>query len=519
MKYRHYITAILIWAATGLVVSFWYYQSLSEPPYQEVQNRLLWLKVKSENRVQFMERLPGLFHEYPSIGMALYFNDKMTLLGSAYDGERVSKRTYEMLVERYQGKGEISEATRNRLLKFTMPDQSRVILYVHDIFTEGSGPLWLFEYLLARKDGFKWYFILYLFTGVLLFLAYLISYFISTSLSGEAGKGAPGRDRHGRPKRSADFDYGAAPGGEDPWTRINEEFHFSEKAIALLDAIERRFPVKGVAYYSAEDGDWKGVVQKMGGITVRGSMVPVLSRSLIEPACRQSSLVLEAGKSVLIPLMHRGHLVGGIFARFAEPNTCSAADSRELVTMSGDFAQSVFLQRIYDLAVIDTDTEFHTYPYFHFLIQEKLKTSQHFVTIVFELSGINKVTPGTLKSWANLVRGELSAAGFEPELYARLDRGRFALVYNIKPKEGERSVRLNDLEAVPPVLRYCADRKIKRAGELLGGFFLRPVEMDDVHSYFRRLEYLMIHNKMGGDGFRLSGEENLPPQPVYRNAG
>lgn len=499
-----------LWAMTGVVVYFWGYQKLSNPSYEDLQNRLLWMKVRSEEPKAFIERLPEIFAKYPTVGAALYFNSRMNLIGSSYDGERFAERSYNALVEHYKGKGKLGEETKKRLMSFSMPDQSRVILYAD----ERQEALALIHFYLNKHPAMNWLIILYFFTGLVIFLMYLVS------LESRSSDGAPRRDRRGR----QEIDPSLYPnrynlGAGDPWTKINEEFHFSEKAIALLDAIEREFPVRGVAYYSLEDGQWCGVVQKMGGITIRGSSVPVLSPALIEAAKHRSSVVLEEGRSVLIPLKHRGHLVGAIFTRFSQPNHCAPEDEKKLAAICGDFAQSVFLQRIYDLAIIDTDTEFHTYPYFHFLIKEKLKTQSHFVTIVFEFSGINKVTPVALRGWARLVRGELGGAGFEPELYARIDRGKFALVYDTNTRGGEREVYLNKLERVPSILRKCTDAKIKGAGELLGGFFLRPAEMDDAGSYFKRLEYLMIHSKMGGEGFRLPENEMRSPEPVFPEAG
>jgi hypothetical protein len=292
---------------------------------------------------------------------------------------------------------------------------------------------------------------------------------------------------------------------------------FSEKMTALLDSIERRYPVKNVSYFSYESGKWISVMQKMGGIVVRGETIYMSKRLLAKlgEIDKVSAISLNQRRNLFIPLLYRSSLIGGIYLAFVDGFKGGEQIEQEITDLCTGFAHSIFLQRIYDIAVRDPDTDFFTYPYFYFMIKEWLKSNKQFATMVFEIEGIETATPKTMRRWAMNLQNTLKTLAQEGDLFARLDRGKFAIIFNLKPEIGG-EIRLNKLEDIPSLIQRTTGDTFQNARHLSGGFFIRPANMEDADSFMQRLEYQLINCRLSGSDFSTPRFEI--PKSVYPGA-
>lgn len=165
------------------------------------------------------------------------------------------------------------------------------------------------------------------------------------------------------------------------------------------------------------------------------------------------------------------------------------------------------MQRVYDKAVADPETDFYNYPYFYFMVKEKLGSSKKFAVVVFEIADLNRISPETTRAWAHDLVIELNREQLKPLVSARLDRAKFALLYEVhntsvkKVSDDENyaqetggKVDLIQLDEVPGTIQRVTRKSFKQTARLTGGFFIRPTNYEDAESFMQRLDYLLINS-------------------------
>lgn len=580
-KVKIYATILSLWIAVGIISTAYTYVRANQPEYKKLQAETLWLRVKVKTRTEFMEKLPVLFTKFPSVGGILYLNEKMSLLGSAHEPDRLSSPDYKLLLKAYTGKEAMPGRLRNRLHSITLPDQSRVSLYLQRTL---SWAAW-YRAMGMLYPNLEIMISAYLFILILFALGLLIARQpretpkLSHDLPEETlfTESLPDSESFSEQKVPEEklphenFSEKRAPEErpaqeipekkkpQNPLLRLftkdkstpkaskkgpetskkqhpkspkapkspSSELHFTERIYSLLDVMNRSYPLSCVTFYTTENGRWEGVVTKSGQIMVRGELFTELAPELMNKAKEEPWLIFpgedQKPEKVLISLLHRGHLIGGILAVLSSGQKATEEMCQELYTLAGEYAQSVFVQRLYDLAVNDSETGFYTYPYLYSVIKEKLQSSQHFAAVLFEVDPVESLSPETLRRWSEALAYGLKKEKLKPALIARLARGKFVLLYHLHHEHSlpherrESEIEAADLEGVLSYVRQLSASHLGKKSSLFGGFLIKPAVLKDTDDFFRRLEYLLINSRV--EEKFLSRPVASKPAPVFGRTG
>ena len=472
---------LFVWVLLGIFFSYYSYYKIVSVTNDVLTNKITQIQASSKNINEVLDKLPRIFNETPSTTVILVLNQKSKLLGSLYEPTRINMLDYNEILKTYKS---------TELKKFS---------YLRLPFSFGSS-IWVIsnkEISLTQAFGFMLKnnseLILIPITYVFIFIILLLGVIVDTS-----EKKPDMKIKSPAPKF-------LKSDGQKNYIAIANEKYLSSKILILLDMIEKNFSANSIAFYSRESGQWKHILEKTGNLVIKGdAAIEHLPREIIDLSDNSwREPLLSADKRLLfIPLHYRNLLFGLIRIQFT--GLASEIDSQildRLISLCTGYSDSLFMQRVYDKAVSDPETGFYNYPYFYFVVKEKLVSSQNFAVVVFEISSLNTVSPGTIRSWAQDVLQELSHEKLKPVVSARLDRAKFTLLYEIasekhteEEREHSEKTELSRLDEVPKIVQKITFKIFRHTAKLTGGFFLRPTNYEDADSFLQRLDYLLINS-------------------------
>jgi hypothetical protein len=480
---------LFIWVLSGMLATWFFYQNYATVADETMKNRIVQIQSFSKNTKEMLEKLPRIFSEAPATAAILILNQKSKLLGSLYEPTRINREDYDAILNTYKS---------TELKNFA---------YIHLPFTGGYS-IWVvckknislpqaFEFMLANNSKLILIPIVYVFA---LLLILMILWFEPTAKKLEIKDESNIPYVHEYHQSIDDKNYNV----------IANDKYISNKILLLMDMIEKNFSTSTIAFYSRESGKWKHVLEKTGNLSIKGDVavenLPGEILHLSDNTWREP-LLSHDKRLLFIPLHYRNLLFGLIRLQFT--GLASGLDKPsldKLIALCTRYSDSLFMQRVYDKAVADTETDFYNFPYFYFMIKEKLASAQNFAVVVFEIANLNRISPETTRSWAQDLILELNRAQLKPIVSARLDRAKFTLLYEIgfeTAKEGKTNednnepgakVDLIKLDEVPEIIQNVTHKYFKHTANLTGGFFIRPTNFEDADSFMQRLDYLLINS-------------------------
>lgn len=433
---------------------------------------------------QLLQRLPLIFNEYPSSAMILVLNQKSKLLGSLYEAERISQSDYNEILKNYK-------TMEYRKFQFVKVLTGSGI----SIWVIGNREIGIFNYIIARlKSNPGYIFILAAYTLVLLVL--LMSWvFDKPVVVREEERPAPDLPEYKIP--------------ENRKASIQGKY-LENKIVLLMDTIEKTYSTIKVAFYSREGGKWRHILEKSGNLVIKGDVaIEYLPLEITEIADKnwREPLISFDKKILFVPLNYRNNLFGLLRIHFSGLASEVTSESlNQLAKLCSNYSHAIFMQRIYDKAITDPETDFYNYPYFYFMVKEKLSADKKFAVVVFEVSGFNRISPESTRNWSADLVNELTQKGLKPLIAARLERSRFSLLYEVGHKESEIE-NLSELNKIPSIIKNITSRSFKQIASLNGGFYIRPTGYEDTDTFMQRLDYLIINSKF--QAFSMDFEDHI----------
>ncbi|MES0490634.1 MAG: hypothetical protein ABUK01_11610 [Leptospirales bacterium] len=483
----------------------------------------------AKNQGEFIDSLHAVFQRYYAVGAIFLFNEKDLLMGSLYQSERVSREHYRQLLSQQK---EMLEKRIKETSIITLSEKLKVVLYFkRDI---------PFDVVLKdftnRKPEIKWAIIFYFF--VIFVMATLFVVFsdrrkktgkpqekkekpkiilsMASNSPANSGRAVSGMavkavtqaeaPKLVKNKSKPIFESTQEPIPESITQETDQSFpesespFFSEKVLSLMESLEKKYGATSVRYYFWDTSKFRPVVQKQGGILIRGEAVEKLPDSFNKYVENPIIEVTQAGRQMAVPLVYRNALVGLLIVDSLHQMPITEVEKRQIADVCATFAQSIFLHRIYDAATVDADTDFYTYPYFYFYLQEKLKHKGTFLTFIFEIPDLNTITPQSLRVWAKDILFKLEEEKVKPELAVRIDRKKFVFIFDTSTHTAEGGLNLSSVERIPGLIERFSSESLQIKLPLHGGFFLRPQKIDSVDTFLKRLEFILIENRMNPDG-------------------
>jgi len=511
---------LFVWILIGAALGFYFYQSFTSATGDEMKNRVAQIQTYSKNTNEVLDKLPRIFKEAPATAVILILNQKSKLLGSLYEPARIRADEYDSILKSYKNI-ELKNFTYQRL-----PFAGGYSIWV--ISRKNVSALKAFEFVLGRNPGLILFPIVYAFGLIIILMILLID-----PARGKTPETVGEKSSEKTPKEISKKEIpqprskerqarkSEAGAGEPESTRDNRIIvsnpFISNKILLLMDTIEKNFSTNTIAFYSRESGKWKHVLEKTGNLSIRGdAAVENLPREILSLSDNswREPLLSQDQRLLYIPLHYRNLLFGLLRLEFT--GLASQLDHQlldRLIGLCTRYSDSLFMQRVYDKAVADPETDFYNYPYFYFMVREKLGSSKKFAVVVFEIADLGRITPETTRSWAHDLIVELNKKHLKPMVSARLDRTKFSLLYELKgelkselkssvdenvseprvEKEGDK-VDLMRLDEVPEIIQNVTLKSFKQTAKLTGGFFIRPTNYEDAESFMQRLDYLLINS-------------------------
>ncbi|MDH4199379.1 MAG: hypothetical protein OEV66_03275 [Spirochaetia bacterium] len=458
---------LFIWIAFGLSFGWLFYQQKISTSIGDLQKKIVQIEVGHNDTHQLFDKLPQVFNNFPSACAILVLNQKGKLLGSLFEPSRISRTDYEKLIRSYK------TIELKNYQYFRLPFAATFSIWI--IAKKQNNPFEIYAFFLENNPGFilvpVFYFFILLISGVAFFL---------------------------RPKHTSNAmdnipeDHGNVESGA-----IQTERFLSNKIILLMDAIENNFSTRNIAFYSREGGAWKHVFEKSGNLTVRGDAaienLPSEILNLTEDTWREP-LISHEGRLMFIPLHYRNVLFGLLRLQFSGLASQLTSEFLEkLISLTSRYAHSLFMQRIYDRAVADPETDYYNYPYFYFLLREKISHAASFAVVVFEISHLNRVSPESVRNWSQDVVSNLAKSHLKPSMSVRLERTKFAFLYETGD-HGSAKNNLPQLENIPDIIKKTTQTSFKALVHVTGGFFLKPSSFEDADTFMQKLDYLLINS-------------------------
>lgn len=463
--------AFVFWLLAGLFTSFYFYRNASELNTKQLREKIFKMEMATKTTKDFLYYLPGLFDHIPLANVILVFNEKNRLLRGIYEPSRIEQYEYNTILKTYKTV-ELKNFTYTRL-----PFENKISVWV--ISRKNIGFFTVMNYFFSNNPEF----ILLPAAYFLIFIFFVMALF-SKPYPSLITQGANDNEPQPEPEEVHHHD-----------SLTNDRYIFN-KIILLMDTIEKNFSTSNVTFYSRENNTWKYVMEKSGNLTVRGEAMsgnlPDYILNLSDDTWREP-LISDDNQWMFIPLHYRNVLFGLLrlhFTGLAGPLENSQLE--RLVSLCNRYAHSLFIQRLYDKAVTDPESDYYNYPYFYFMVKERLEGRRKFAVAIFEVSHFNRISPESIRIWAQDLVFNLSKVRLKPSVPARLERSRFAFLFDLgDPESGK--VDINNLKKIPDIIKTSLRTWWKRTVSLNGGFFIRPSAHEDTEAFMHRLEYLLIN--------------------------
>jgi len=493
---RKYLTILAILGfSSGLLIGGYNIYKINNPDQIEINHQIIRESLINKRESEFLRKITFLFDQYPAVSMVLFLNSKMEVSGSMYDGSRLNEMEYNKILGSYR-KGKSLEISSYKIFKFPVYKDKAIHLIINNsAWLKNMGASW--EELSIKIK------LLLLFLSALstVSLFYLIRILFSPFFKKQYGKKLKIKERelfrdeppviHTVHKREKE--------------KERREYDFNRKITVLLNHLTNRFPVKFASVVLKFDNKKISEIKKMGGIIIHNEDAQEYT-GIVEQfsvITHEMIFISDDKINIYLPVMYRDNYVGVVHLKFNESYLMNDLEKKEVVNLISEFSHSLFLQKIYNIATIDADTEFGTYPYFYFALRERLKTDSNFVVLVFEIPHIDRISPERIRGWATHLAAGLLKENYSASLYARLERGKFALLYELSVEQVSKLgvIQLKNINTICSLVEKLSKSSLHHNGEIHGGIFIRPAYMDDAESFIHKLEHILISSRLSKKSF------------------
>lgn len=521
---------LLAWLILGIMIAGILTYNAQSVYSNKLEKNIANIVKTSDSTGDLLDQLPGLFDKEFSLGAILVADRENNLLGSMYEKQRVDSAQYQSFLNNFRSiiKGNLTSGYS--LLKFSHPEDIHVIYLLFDSsLSLGTA----YSKIKMKIPYLPWGIATYMLAAVVLILIFLtqllskpepaikmpatkrepvtVSYEKKPAKKQSPEHSSVAQIIEGEKKTHNDewrpvhtaatiFSEKPATGSMHPakqqpvepaMARGKSSLLFENQLAVTLNEIAETFNCSSVTFFLWEDSHWVPLLQKRGGLLVKGHSlhIPGVIENITRPQKWDTYLKSPDMKQLLVPVKRKGMLIGAFMLQFETRNSLSDDQVWDVQDVASQFARAIFVQRTYERAVIDDDTELHTYPYFFFALKERLFSERPFAALIFEIPQITKAEPEKLQRWAKAIRLEVKKMHNDPgyTIAARIDDERFVVLQDLS-----QSVETKNLPDLPEFVESAS--RIKTATtqilnlEAFGAIVPRSKSQSNIDSFLKRLD-------------------------------
>lgn len=453
---------------------------MGKPPKKNIQKQLQLISLQKTSP---MQPLRNMFDEYANLVAAFLTkknNANTVITGSLFESNRINLKMFSK-IKSFILENELalnSKLKMNGLQAITLPPENfNKNEYENHITLIVKSQLGFLETLHSIHTPKK--------TGMIIFLLglFLILFiFFIKSFS-----------KNKKPKNLA---YAQKPVAETN-THINEKNNvhiFSQRRKHLmpienvlslfLGDLASHSLIKSAALFRYRPGKGKGEwlprLQRQGSITITGSALSKIKLPTATQLDSGNSVLSLNGERLFIPLMDQGELWGGILLIAKETSIINPITAKELELDVKRFGRSLYEHDSFASIVFDPETGFRSSPLFPIYLKERMLSSGLFHLAIFELIGLETITPESLYAWAQSLCAWLNTKGLPSENVFRIANNRFVIFYENEKMTNEIKHQLHRISIAQLNLRP------------IGAFMPRNSELEGTENFMRRLEKAML---------------------------
>ena len=264
----------------------------------------------------------------------------------------------------------------------------------------------------------------------------------------------------------------------------------------VINLITRKLPCDKVSFFTWEDIQWKHYIEKIGNLTIQGStnqMIPVCVQEF-NPYKKDLFLSKEEYSGVVL-LKKNDVIIGSLYVQLKGKNTFTKSMIAKLEHIASTVSTHLVQQKLFDQATIDQDTQFYTYPYFHIILSEKLKSQTHFTALAIHIHNIHLSSKRNIKNWAYQLHKNLYATfrlnnkthdqdQIQYSIY-RIAIDKFILLFNLKGIEAE-----HIMSFFKEMIKVSVEHKKNKGVSpmVISGDLVNPRKLDDLQTYMERVD-------------------------------
>ena len=373
--------------------------------------------LQDKNNKNILDKLPSVFDKDLSLLALVLTNKNGYIKGSMFEPERFNSGEYKEFLEKFSEIKKTSQWKTHKLVMFDLKIQNELIYLL--ISTDKS----FTEKFFAAARSIP--LLRYLVFSIVLIGAFLLLSVLYNFLWSENRAIVKENPLNKKAKVIQ------APNGNQTEFQSSLKYLSEKQLINFIDLMCQKYFCATVAFFSREKSGWLSVLQKRGEIYIKGESIkiPHFLKEFGEPENWNTPVVKESGREYYLPVVHKDILTGVFWCRFNSMNTPEIETIQAMHAMTSAFAKSVFIQKVYEKAVIDEETGFYNYPYFYFLIKERLPFEQNLAALIFQIEPMKEENTDDLKNWG---RKLYSIIGKDSSI-CRLENGKFIAIFNLPP--------------------------------------------------------------------------------------
>ena len=476
MKTRLSGLLIVLWLLIGITMVGLVYYSCRRPAINDHNNAIIKLVEMSSNVKRL---LPKLFQIEPALLASFIIDPKGNLIGSMFEPNRLSKDSYSKWVTTIRGGQEIYLQDSYSLHRLSA-SANQVIL----VSQNSVSILQMWSQLKADVLNLR-YFALGYFVPAL----GLIGFFIFSIIQKDRVHLRMAQMKPKVEKQSNDSAKKFGSNVADEVLRSHggtstSQFLYKNQLMQIMQDFSGRYSIERQTFYLRENNMWMPFLQQRGAITLKGSTIKEIPDILqVTDNYFNEFITTPDKKSAVIFVLIKNAPLGAFYFEFSE--VASEQQLTEMSEKASELGHTIFVQKIYEKATIDEQTKAYTYPYFYFLLKEKIVAETCFATVIFSMQGIESITASTVRKWVAKVKHNLSSMRIsEDELpLCRLHGNRFAILLS----EGNIEQGTEVMKLIKDTAKKLFFGKVQAIGTLVS----RTNGVSNVDDYINRLEYAL----------------------------
>ena len=475
MKTRLSGLLIALWLLIGITMVGLVYYSCRRPAINDHNNAIIKLVEMSSN---VKSLLPKLFQVEPALLASFIIDPKGNLMGSMFEPNRLSKDSYSKWVTAIRGGQEIHLQDSYSLHRLSASANQVILVSQNSV---SISQMW--SRLKADVPNLRYFALGYFVPALGLIMFFIFSIIQKDRVYFRIAKMKP------QPKKKSKafikkFVPSVAEVRRSHWGTSTPQFLYKNQLIQIMQHFSGRYSIERQTFYLRENDTWMPFLQQRGTITLKGSTIKEVPDILqVTDNYFNKFITTPDKKSAVIFVFIKNAPLGAFYFEFSE--VASEQQLTEMLEKSRELGHTIFVQKIYEKATIDEQTMAYTYPYFFFLLKEKVAAETYFATVIFSMQGIESITASTVRKWVAKVKHNLSSTRIsEDELpLCRLHGNRFAILLS----EG----KIDQGTAVMKLIKDTAKKFFFDKVRAIGTLVPRTNGVSNVDDYINRLEYAL----------------------------